>query len=80
MAVERAFCRHSLQWLAAGWVLAILWARNLSASTDALPNPTSFVDCAVAPLGCAVIVLLYRSWFQHKILKRVSWKGRSYKT
>jgi hypothetical protein len=24
------------------------------------------------------VVLLYRSWFQHKILKQVSWKGRSY--
>jgi hypothetical protein len=23
--------------------------------------------------------LLYRSWFQHRILKRVSWKGRNYK-
>jgi hypothetical protein len=23
--------------------------------------------------------LLYRSWFQHRILKQVSWKGRSYK-
>ncbi len=38
-----------------------------------------FVDCAIAPLGLPLfVVLLYRSWFQHRVLKRVSWKGRSY--
>jgi hypothetical protein len=38
-----------------------------------------FLDCALAPLGLPLfVVLLYRSWFQHRILKRVSWKGRSY--
>jgi hypothetical protein len=24
------------------------------------------------------VALLYRSWFQHKIFKRVTWKGREY--
>jgi hypothetical protein len=38
-----------------------------------------FIDCALAPLGLPLfVVLLYRSWFQHRILKRVSWKGREY--
>jgi hypothetical protein len=37
------------------------------------------MDCLLAPLGLPLfVVLLYRSWFQHRVLKRVSWKGRSY--
>jgi len=39
-----------------------------------------FLDCAISPLGLPLFVgLLYRSWFQHRILKRVSWKGREYR-
>ena len=38
-----------------------------------------FVDCAIAPLGLPLfVVLLYRSWFQHRVVKQVSWKGRTY--
>jgi hypothetical protein len=29
-------------------------------------------------LATLFAALLYRSWFQHKVLKRVSWKGRTY--
>jgi hypothetical protein len=25
------------------------------------------------------VFLLYRSWFHHRVLKRVRWKGREYK-
>jgi glycosyltransferase involved in cell wall biosynthesis len=73
---------HSAQWLAAGWVLALLWVRNLFRFYGRVAKSNfPFVDCAMAPLGLPLfVVLLYRSWFQHKILKRVSWKGRSYKT
>jgi glycosyltransferase involved in cell wall biosynthesis len=73
---------HSAQWLAAGWVLALLWVRNLFRFYGRVAKSNfPFVDCAVAPLGLPLfVVLLYRSWFQHKILKHVSWKGRSYKT
>jgi glycosyltransferase involved in cell wall biosynthesis len=72
---------HSVQWLAAGWVLALLWARNLFRFYGRVAKSNfSFVDCAIAPLGLPLFVaLLYRSWFQHRILKQVSWKGRSYK-
>jgi glycosyltransferase involved in cell wall biosynthesis len=72
---------HSAQWLAAGWVLALLWARNLFRFYGRVAKSNfPFVDCALAPLGLPLfVVLLYRSWFQHKVLKRVSWKGRSYK-
>ena len=73
---------HSAQWLAAGWVLAILWVRNLFRFYGRVARSNfPFVDCTLAPLGLPLfVVLLYRSWFQNRILKRVSWKGRSYKT
>ena len=70
----------ALQWLGAGWVLALLWVRTLVrfyARVDKSNFP--FLDCALTPLGLPLFVaLLYRSWFQHRILKRVSWKGREY--
>jgi glycosyltransferase involved in cell wall biosynthesis len=71
---------HSAQWLAAGWVLALLWVRNLFRFYGRVAKSNfPFLDCALAPFGLPLfIALLYRSWFQHKILKRVSWKGRSY--
>jgi glycosyltransferase involved in cell wall biosynthesis len=74
------FAAHSLQWLAAGWVLALLWARNLFRFYGRVAKSNfPFVDCAISPLGLPLfILLLCRSWFQHRILKRVSWKGRSY--
>jgi glycosyltransferase involved in cell wall biosynthesis len=72
---------HSAQWLIAGWVLALVWVRNLFRFYGRVAKSNfSFVNCALAPLGLPLFVgLLYRSWFQHRILKRVSWKGRSYK-
>jgi glycosyltransferase involved in cell wall biosynthesis len=72
---------HSAQWLIAGWVLALLWVRNLFRFYGRVAKSGfSFMDCAISPLGLPLfVVLLYRSWFQHRILKRVSWKGREYK-
>ena len=71
---------HSLEWLGAGWLLALLWVRTLVRFYARVAKSNfPFVDCALAPLGLPLFVgLLYRSWFQHRILKRVSWKGRSY--
>jgi hypothetical protein len=71
---------HSLEWLGAGWVLALLWARNLFRFYHRVAKSNfPFIDCALSPLGLPLFVaLLYRSWFQHRILKRVSWKGRQY--
>ena len=72
---------HSLAWLGAGWVLVLLWVRTLVRFYARVAKSNfPFVDCAVSPLGLPLfVVLLYRSWFQHRILKQVSWKGRSYK-
>ena len=74
------FGAHSLQWLGAGWVLLLLWVRNLFRFYGRVAKSNfPFVDCALSPLGLPLfVVLLYRSWFQHRILKRVSWKGRAY--
>jgi len=74
------FSAHSLEWLGAGWVLALLWVRTLFRFYGRVAKSNfSFMDCALAPLGLPLFVaLLYRSWFQHRILRRVSWKGRSY--
>ena len=74
------FTARSVAWLGAGWVLALLWLRNLFRFYRRVAKSNfPFVDCAITPLGLPLFVfLLYRSWFQHKMLKRVSWKGREY--
>jgi glycosyltransferase involved in cell wall biosynthesis len=74
------FAAHSLEWLGAGWALALLWVRTLFRFYARVAKSNfPFWDCALAPLGLPLfVVLLYRSWFQHRVLKRVSWKGRSY--
>ncbi len=71
---------HSAQWLIVGWVLALLWARNLFRFYGRVAKSNfSFLNCAISPLGLPLFIwLLYRSWFQHRILKHVSWKGREY--
>ena len=75
------FAAHSLQWLGAGWVLALLWVRNLFRFYGRVAKSNfPFLDCAIAPLGLPLfVVLLYRSWYEVHVLKRVSWKGREYK-
>ena len=74
------FAQHSLEWLGAGWVLVLLWVRNLFRFYGRVAKSNfPFVDCALSPLGLPLFVfVLYRSWFQHRVAKRVSWKGRSY--
>ncbi|HEV2472714.1 MAG TPA: glycosyltransferase family 2 protein [Chthonomonadales bacterium] len=74
------FAVHSLQWLGAGWVLLLLWLRTLFRFYSRVAKSNfPFLDCALAPLGLPLFIwLLYQSWFQHKVFKRVSWKGRVY--
>ena len=71
---------HGLQWMGAGWILALLWLRTLFRFYARVAKSNfPFLDCALAPLGLPLFVaLLYRSWFQHRVLRRVSWKGREY--
>jgi glycosyltransferase involved in cell wall biosynthesis len=74
------FAAHSIQWLGAGWLLALLWVRTVVRFYARVAKSNfPFWDCVLAPLGLPLfVVLLYRSWFLLRILKRVSWKGREY--
>jgi glycosyltransferase involved in cell wall biosynthesis len=74
------FMARSFAWLGAGWVLLLLWFRTLVRFYARVAKSNFGVrDCVLAPLGLPLFVfLLYRSWFQHKIFKQVSWKGRVY--
>ena len=74
------FAAHSLEWLGAGWILLLLWVRNLVRFYARVAKSNfRFMDCALSPLGLPLFAaLLYRSWFKHKVLKQVSWKGRTY--
>jgi len=72
--------QHSAQWLAAGWVLVVLWIRNLFRFYGRVAKSNfGFVNCLLAPVGLPLfVVLLVRSWMLHRVQKRVRWKGRSY--
>ncbi len=74
------FTARSLTWLGVGWAFVLLWLRNLVRFYARVAKSNfRFLDCAMTPLGLPLFVfLLYRSWFQHKVLKQVSWKGREY--
>jgi len=74
------FSPRGLEWLGAGWVLILLWARTLFRFYRRVAKSNfPFMDCAISPLGLPLfIALLYRSWFKHKVLGQVSWKGRTY--
>ena len=74
------FSSRSLEWLGAGWVLLLLWLRALFRFYARVAKSNfPFLDCSISLLGLPLfIVLLYRSWFKHRVLKQVSWKGREY--
>jgi glycosyltransferase involved in cell wall biosynthesis len=74
------FTSRSLEWLGAGWVLVLLWLRNLFRFYARVAKSNfRFADCALSPLGLPLfVVLLYRSWFQLRVFKQVNWKGRTY--
>jgi len=74
------FSPNGLEWLGAGWVLMLLWARTLFRFYARVAKSNfPFVDCAISPAGLPLfIALLYRSWFNHRVIRQVSWKGRTY--
>lgn len=71
---------HSLQWFGVGWIFILLWIRTLVRFYNRVAKSNfPFIDCLISPLGLPLFVfLLYRSWFQHRVLKQVAWKGRTY--
>ena len=74
------FAPHVMPWVYDGWLIVLLWVRNLFRFYGRVAKSNfPFLDCAIAPLGLPLfVILLYSSWYQHRILKRVSWKGREY--
>ena len=75
------FNMSGLEWISPGWVCALLWLRTLARFyTRVAKSNFPFLDCFLSPLGLPLFAfLLYWSWFQHRVFKRVSWKGRVYK-
>ena len=69
-------------WFTAGWMLALVWLRNLWRFYARVAKSNfPALDCALSPLALPLFVaLLYRSWFQNRVLHQVAWKGRSYPT
>jgi len=63
-------------------LLALLWIRVLGRYyTRVARSHFPFLDVALSPLGLPLFVyLLLQSWLRHKIIRRVDWKGRSYRT
>lgn len=74
------FSARGFEWLGAGWILALLWIRTLVRFYSRVAKSNfPFRDYILAPLGLPLFIfLLYRSWFQHRVLKQVDWKGRTY--
>jgi glycosyltransferase involved in cell wall biosynthesis len=64
----------------AGWLLALIWARTVWRFYARVAKSNfPAIDCALSPLALPLFAfLLYKSWFQNRILHRVSWKGRTY--
>jgi hypothetical protein len=62
--------------------ILLLWARTLLRFYRRVARSNfGVVNCALSVLALPLfIVLLLRSWMQHKLLHRVTWKGRDYPT
>jgi len=71
---------HGVPYFTAGWLLVIVWLRNLWRFYARVAKSNfPALDCLLSPLALLLFAaLLYRSWFQNTVLKRVSWKGRTY--
>jgi glycosyltransferase involved in cell wall biosynthesis len=71
---------QQVPWFTAGWLLGLVWVRNLWRFYARVAKSNfPAVDCLLSPLALPLFaILLYRSWFQNRILRRVGWKGRVY--
>ena len=71
-----------LPWVTPGWMLALVWLRNVWRFYARVAKSNfPAADCMISPLALPLFAfLLYRSWFQNRVLHRVSWKGREYRT
>src|SRR5271170_4602838 len=71
---------RGVPWFTAGWLLVIVWLRNLWRFYARVAKSNfPALECAISPLALPLFAaLLYRSWFQNRVLHRVGWKGRTY--
>jgi glycosyltransferase involved in cell wall biosynthesis len=71
---------RAVPYFTAGWLLVVVWLRNLWRFYARVAKSNfPALDCLLSPLALPLFaVLLYRSWFQNTVLKRVTWKGRTY--
>lgn len=63
------------------WIVVLLvWIRTLWRFYRRVAKSNfPALDCALTPLALPLFAaLLYRSWFNHTVTKRVNWKGREY--
>ena len=69
-----------IPYFTAGLLILLLWLRNLWRFYARVAKSNfPALDCAITPIALPLFAfLLYRSWFQTNILRRVSWKGRDY--
>lgn len=77
------FRDYSVQYVpyfTAGALIVALWLRTVWRFYARVAKSNfPALDCTLTPLALPLFAfLLYRSWFQTNILRRVSWKGRSY--
>jgi hypothetical protein len=70
----------STPWITARLVLLLLWARTLWRFYRRVAKSNfPFGDCLLSIFGLPLFIwLLWRSWFDHSVTKRVVWKGRQY--
>jgi hypothetical protein len=62
--------------------IVLLWLRTVVRFyTRVARSHFGFVNCALSVFGLPLfILLLVRSWMQHRLFHRVAWKGRDYRT
>ena len=62
--------------------ILVLWLRNLWRFYSRVARSNfSFVDCAISVFALPLfILLLVRSWMNHKVFHQVGWKGRVYRS
>lgn len=70
----------SMPWITARLVILLIWVRTLWRFYRRVAKSNfPFRDCLLSVFGLPLFVwLLWKSWFDHMVIKRVVWKGREY--
>jgi cellulose synthase/poly-beta-1,6-N-acetylglucosamine synthase-like glycosyltransferase len=71
----------TMPWITARLLILLVWLRTLwRFYRRVLKSNFPLSDCLLGPLGLPLFIwLLWGSWFDHTVVKRVVWKGREYK-